>query len=416
MKIKQQLYNTLLASRKLNMIEGDMVKSVLMELAKQTRKNTDFILQENKKDLERMEPQSPTFDRLKLTKERIVGIASDIENVANLPNPVGRILKEEIRLNRLKIKKITVPFGVIGVIYEARPNVTFDVFALCFKSGNASVLKGGSDAHYSNIAIVSIIQKVLRQFEIDENIVTLLPTGRDETHEMLSARGYIDLIIPRGSQGLIDFVRKNATIPVIETGVGVCHTFFDEQGDIDKGREIIFNAKTRRPSVCNTLECLIIHESRLNDLPSLTNKLAVENVLIHADTKSYNILKDCYPSHLLQEATANDYGREYLALEMAIKTVSSLDEALTHISEYGSKHSEAIVSENAATINIFQKMVDASSVYANASTAFTDGAQFGLGAEIGISTQKLHARGPMGLEELTSYKWIVEGDGQVRPK
>lgn len=416
MKIKQQLYNTLLASRKLNMIEGDMVKSVLIELAKQTRENADFILQENKKDLERMEPQSPTFDRLKLTEERIVGIASDIENVANLPNPVGRILKEEIRPNGLKIKKITVPFGVIGVIYEARPNVTFDVFALCFKSGNASVLKGGSDAHYSNIAIVSIIQKVLRQFEIDENIVTLLPTGRDETHEMLTARGYIDLIIPRGSQGLIDFVRKNATIPVIETGVGVCHTFFDEQGDSEKGREIIFNAKTRRPSVCNTLECLIIHESRLNDLSSLTNKLAVENVLIHADTKSYNILKDSYPTNLLHNATANDYGREYLALEMAIKTVSSLDEALTHISEYGSKHSEAIVSENAATINIFQKMVDASSVYSNASTAFTDGAQFGLGAEIGISTQKLHARGPMGLEELTSYKWIVEGDGQVRPK
>jgi glutamate-5-semialdehyde dehydrogenase len=350
-----------------------------------------------------------------LTEERIEGIATDIENVANLPSPNGRILKEEIRPNGLKIKKITVPFGVIGIIYEARPNVTFDVFALCFKSGNASVLKGGGDAEYSNIAIISIIKKVLKQFELDENIVTLLPTGRDETHEMLTARNYIDLIIPRGSQGLIDFVRKNATIPVIETGVGVCHTYFDEFGDVEKGREIIFNAKTRRPAVCNALECLIIHESRLSDLPTLTGKLSEKNVLIHADSKSFNILKDIYPSQLLQKATIDDYGNEFLALEMTIKTVSNLDEALAHISEYSSKHSEAIVSENAETIKKFQNMVDASSVYSNASTAFTDGAQFGLGAEIGISTQKLHARGPMGLEELTSYKWIIEGEGQVRP-
>ncbi len=415
MKTEQQLHNTLLASRKLNILEGETVNNVLIELAKQTRDNVAFILQENKKDLERMDEESPTYDRLKLTEERINSIASDIENVASLPNPVGRILKEEVRPNGLKIKKITVPFGVIGIIYEARPNVTFDVFALCFKSGNACVLKGGSDAIYSNIAIVSIIQKVLKRFEIDENIVTLLPTGREETHEMLTARGYIDLIIPRGSQGLIDFVRKNATIPVIETGVGVCHTYFDEQGDVEKGRKIIFNAKTRRPSVCNTLECLIIHENRLSDLPTLTIQLAEENVLLHADSKSFGILKDFYPSELLQKAATDDYGREFLSLEMAIKTVSSFDEALAHISEYSSKHSEAIVSENAETIKMFQRMVDASSVYSNASTAFTDGAQFGLGAEIGISTQKLHARGPMGLEELTSYKWIIEGDGQVRP-
>ncbi|MFA7066418.1 MAG: glutamate-5-semialdehyde dehydrogenase [Dysgonamonadaceae bacterium] len=415
MKTEQQLHNTLLASRKLNMLEGEMVKNVLIELANQTRENSDFILKENKKDLERMDSKNPKYDRLRLTEERIEGIATDIENVANLPSPNGRILKEEIRPNGLKIKKITVPFGVIGIIYEARPNVTFDVFALCFKSGNASVLKGGGDAEYSNIAIISIIKKVLKQFELDENIVTLLPTGRDETHEMLTARNYIDLIIPRGSQGLIDFVRKNATIPVIETGVGVCHTYFDEFGDVEKGREIIFNAKTRRPAVCNALECLIIHESRLSDLPTLTGKLSEKNVLIHADSKSFNILKDIYPSQLLQKATIDDYGNEFLALEMTIKTVSNLDEALAHISEYSSKHSEAIVSENAETIKKFQNMVDASSVYSNASTAFTDGAQFGLGAEIGISTQKLHARGPMGLEELTSYKWIIEGEGQVRP-
>ena len=415
MKIEQQLHNTLIASRKLNMLEGDTVKSVLIELAKQTRDNTDFILRENKKDLEQMDSEDPKYDRLKLTSERIEGIAADIENVASLPNPIGRILKEEIRPNGLKIKKITVPFGVIGIIYEARPNVTFDVFALCFKSGNACVLKGGSDANYSNIAITSIIKKVLKQHDLDENIVTLLPTGREETNEMLTARGYIDLIIPRGSQGLIDFVRKNATIPVIETGVGVCHTYFDEMGDIDKGAAIVFNAKTRRPSVCNTLECMIIHESRLNDLPTLTINLAEKDVLIHADAKSYNILKGIYPPELLQKSTTDSYGREFLGLEMAIKTVASLDEALAHISEYSSKHSEAIISENAESIKKFQRMVDASSVYSNASTAFTDGAQFGLGAEIGISTQKLHARGPMGLEELTSYKWIIEGDGQVRP-
>lgn len=415
MKIEQQLQNTLIASRKLNMLEGDTVTTVLMELAKQTRENKDVILKENKKDLDRMDVKDPKYDRLKLTEERIEGIASDIENVANLPNPIGRILKEELRPNGLKIKKVSVPFGVIGVIYEARPNVTLDVFALCFKSGNACVLKGGSDAIYSNNATVTIIQNVLKQFGLDENTVTLLSADRSETDEMLRARDYIDLIIPRGSQGLIDFVRTNATIPVIETGVGVCHTYFDELGDIEKGTEIISNAKTRRPSVCNTLECLVIHESRLTDLPTLTKQLAEENVTVYADEKAFAALKEAYPKHLLQKATPASYGTEFLALEMAIKTVSSLDEALEHITKYGSKHSEAIVSENADIINRFQKMVDASSVYSNASTAFTDGAQFGLGAEIGISTQKLHARGPMGLEELTSYKWIIEGDGQVRP-
>ena len=414
MKIRQQLQNTLIASRKLNMLEGETVIDVLMELAKQTRENTAFILRENQKDLDRMETENPKYDRLELTVERINDIATDIENVANLPNPVGKILKEEVRPNGLKIKKITVPFGVIGIIYEARPNVTFDVFALCFKSGNACVLKGGGDAINSNIAITSIIQNVLRQYELDENMVTILPTGRDETLEMLSARSYIDLIIPRGSQGLIDFVRKNATIPVIETGVGVCHTYLDEMGDIEKCSEIIFNAKTRRPSVCNTLECFIIHECHLKDLPALTSKLSEKNVLIHADAKSFDVLKDFYPAELLQAATIDAYGKEYLSLEMTIKTVGDLDEAIAHISEYGSKHSESIISENAEAIKKFQKMVDASSVYSNASTAFTDGAQFGLGAEIGISTQKLHARGPMGLEELTSYKWIIEGEGQVR--
>ncbi len=416
MKIEQQLQNALTAARKLNLVENETVKNVLLKLAKQARAHTDFILVENQKDLEQMDENDPKYDRLKLTAERIEGIASDIENVANLESPVGKILKETVRPNGLKITKITVPFGVIGIIYEARPNVTFDVFALCLKSGNACVLKGGSDAIHSNTAIVSIIQNVLRQFDLDESTVTLLPAGREETNEMLRAQGYIDLIIPRGSQGLINFVRENATIPVIETGAGICHTYFDEFGDAQKGREIIFNAKTRRPSVCNALDCLIIHESRLDELPKFAEKLAKEDVLIYADEKSFEKLAGNYPYDLLHKATSESFGTEFLSLKMAIKTVSNFDEALAQINEHSSKHSEAIISENIENIQKFRKMVDASSVYSNVSTAFTDGAQFGLGTEIGISTQKLHARGPMALEELTSYKWIVEGDGQVRPK
>ena len=416
MKIEKQLQSVLSASRKLNLVEAETVKKVLLELANQARKNSSFILTENQRDLERMDPQDPKYDRLKLTEERIEGIASDIENVANLPSPVGKILKETIRPNGLKIKKITVPFGVIGIIYEARPNVTFDVFALCLKSGNACVLKGGSDAIYSNNAIVSLIQNVLKQFNLDENTVCLLPAGREETNEMLRAHGYIDLIIPRGSQALIDFVRENARIPVIETGAGICHTYFDEFGDVEKGAEIVFNAKTRRPSVCNALDCLIVHESRLTDLPVFTKKLSEANVVIYADDKSYKTVQKIYPENLLFKATEESFGTEFLSLKMAVKTVASFDEAIDHIGKYSSKHSEAIISENVENIQKFEKMVDASSVYSNASTAFTDGAQFGLGAEIGISTQKLHARGPMALEELTSYKWIIDGNGQVRPK
>lgn len=416
MKIEKQLQNVLDASRKLNLVDVGTVKDVLLELAIQARKNCDFILAENQKDLERMDAADPKFDRLKLTVQRIVGIAGDIENVANLPSPVGKLLKEEIRPNGLKISKITVPFGVIGIIYEARPNVTFDVFALCLKSGNACVLKGGSDAIYSNNAIVLVIQNVLRKFDLDENTVCLLPAGREETNEMLRARGYIDLIIPRGSQSLINFVRENATIPVIETGAGICHTYFDEFGDAEKGREIIFNAKTRRPSVCNALDCLIIHESRLDELPAFSKRLSEEKVVIYADEKSFEIIDGVYPENLLFPATAESFGTEFLSLKMAIKTVANFDEAIAQINQYSSKHSEAIISESEENIHKFRKMVDASSVYSNASTAFTDGAQFGLGAEIGISTQKLHARGPMALEELTSYKWIVEGNGQVRPK
>jgi glutamate-5-semialdehyde dehydrogenase len=415
MRIKQQLQKGLEASRKLNLVEDEKVKAVLLELASQARKNCENILVENQKDLDRMEADDPKFDRLKLTAQRIEEIASDIENVAGLESPVGRLLKETVRPNGLKISKVTVPFGVIGIIYEARPNVTFDVFSLCMKSGNACVLKGGSDAIYSNQAIVSIIQNCLRKFDLDENTVSLLPAGREETYEMLCAHGYIDLIIPRGSQGLINFVRENATIPVIETGAGICHTYFDEFGDAAKGIDIIFNAKTRRPSVCNALDCLVIHKSRLKDLADFTEKLADEKVVIYADKKSFSKIENNYPGELLYRATEESFGTEFLSMKMAIKTVSTFEEAIGHINRYSSKHSEAIISEDPERIKIFRKMVDASSVYSNTSTAYTDGAQFGLGAEIGISTQKLHARGPMALEELTSYKWIIEGDGQVRP-
>ena len=416
MKIEQQLKRTLEASRKLNLVNDDQIKQLLLELANETRTKTDFILSENQKDLDRMDPQDPKFDRLKLSEERIEGIASDMENVARLESPVGKTLKETVRENGLKIKKITVPFGVIGIIYEARPNVTFDVFALCLKSGNACVLKGGSDAIYSNQAIVSIIRDVLKKFDFNENTVTLLPAGREETNEMLQARGYIDLIIPRGSQGLINFVRENATIPVIETGAGICHTYFDEFGDAKKGREIIFNAKTRRVSVCNALDCLVIHENRLNELNDFAKKLSEEQVVIYADEKAYKQIEPIYPKELLFGATEESFGTEFLSMKMSIKTVGSFNEALDHINTHTSKHSEAIITENQERIETFCKMVDASSVYSNASTAYTDGAQFGLGAEIGISTQKLHARGPMALEELTSYKWIIKGNGQVRPK
>ena len=416
MKIRQQLTKVLNASRSLTLVDDVKVNQVLLELADEAEKNTAFILSENKKDLDRMDPEDPKFDRLKLTQERINGIASDIRNVAGLPSPVGKVLSETVRPNGLNVKKITVAFGVVGIIYEARPNVTFDVFSLCLKSGNACVLKGGSDAIYSNQAIVSIIKNVLLKNDFDEHIVELLPAGREETQEMLQARGFIDIIIPRGSQGLINFVRESATIPVIETGAGICHTYFDEFGDAEKGREIIFNAKTRRPSVCNALDCLVIHKDRLRDLPDFTTKLEEAQVIIYADTHAYEVLQGKYPEKLLHRATEDSFGTEFLSLKMAVKTVGSFDEAIDHINSYTSKHSEAIITDNQERIEKFRKTVDASSVYSNASTAFTDGAQFGLGAEIGISTQKLHARGPMALEELTSYKWIIEGDGQVRPK
>ena len=416
MTVREQLGSVLIASRKLNLISVERINSVLADVAGAAIENTDFILNENLKDLSRMDPADPKYDRLMLTADRIKGIAADIQNVVSLPSPLRRVLSETVRPNGLQITKITVPFGVIGIIYEARPNVTFDVFSLCLKSGNACVLKGGSDANDSNLAIVRVIQDVLKKHDLDENTLSLLPVDREATAELLHAHGLVDLIIPRGSQSLIDFVRQNSSIPVIETGAGICHTYFHKDGDTSKGKAIVNNAKTRRPSVCNTLDCLIIDEKRLNDLPELAELLPQSNVVIYADLQSYKALEGKYPAELLEHATEESFGTEFLSYKMAVKTVSGIDAALDHIANYGSKHSESIISENAKALDLFRKAVDAAAVYCNASTAFTDGAQFGLGAEIGISTQKLHARGPMALEELTSYKWIVEGDGQIRSK
>lgn len=407
--------NVLKASRTLNLLDGETINKVLNEVADAAEANTEKILDQNAKDLARMDQSDPKYDRLKLTASRIKDIACDMRNVAKLPSPVGRILSEKISQNGLHIKKVSVPFGVIGIIYEARPNVTFDVFSLCLKSGNACVLKGGSDAIDSNTCSVEIIQTILKKYSIDPNVLTLLPAGREETAQLLNARGYVDLIIPRGSQNLINFVRQNASIPVIETGAGICHTYFDEYGDKEKGQKIINNAKTRRVSVCNALDCLVIHEKRLSDLPFLVELMAQKDVILYADKKAYQVLSGKYPANLLKQATPDSFGTEFLDYKASIKTVQSIDEAIEHISEYSSKHSEAIISENEANIETFRLMVDASSVYSNTSTAYTDGAQFGLGAEIGISTQKLHARGPMALEELTSYKYIIEGNGQIRP-
>ncbi|MES2428161.1 MAG: glutamate-5-semialdehyde dehydrogenase [Bacteroidota bacterium] len=405
--------NARTAARNLN-ISAETINKVLEDLAAETIAQTDHLLTENKKDLDRMDTNNPNYDRLKLTAIRITDIAKDIINVSKLANPLGHILLEDTRPNGLHISKITVPLGVVGVIYEARPNVTFDVFALCFKTGNICILKGGSDAAYSNQAIVSVIHQVLAKHHIDINVVVLLPKEREAAEALMQAVGYVDVIIPRGSQGLINSVRQNSKVPVIETGAGIVHTYFDASADLKKGTDIIFNSKTRRVSVCNALDCAIIHSTRLNDLPTLTKPLGDAGVELFADDRSYPVLQNHYPAALLHKAGPEHFGTEFLSMKMAVKTVDSLQEALNHIAAHSSKHSEAIVTEDTTNMEIFLNRVDAAAVYVNSSTAFTDGAQFGLGAEIGISTQKLHARGPMGLQELTSYKWLVKGDGQIR--
>lgn len=414
MTLQDTFKDTQKASQTLGLLPAETINAILLDLAEATVAQTPFILTENEKDLARMDPNDPKYDRLKLTATRLEEIAQDLRNVADLPSPLGRTLLQKDLPNGLEITKISVPLGVVGIIYEARPNVTFDVFSLCFKTGNACILKGGSDAADSNVAILKIIHQVLTQHQVNTNIVALLPPDRQATEALLQARGYVDVLIPRGSQGLIDMVRQNAKIPVIETGAGIVHTFFDETGNLDKGKAIIANAKTRRVSVCNALDCLLVHQNRLTDLPVLTSLLAEKQVEIFADAPAYEVLQKTYPAELLKLAQEEHFGMEFLSLKLALKTVKNLEDALAHIAAHSSKHSEAIISEDAANVAHFLNSVDAAAVFANTSTAFTDGAQFGLGAEIGISTQKLHARGPMGLEELTSYKWVVKGNGQVR--
>lgn len=404
------------ASRKLAMWDVETVNALLCAVADRIEEKTDSLLEANREDLLRMEVSNPKYDRLKLTKERLSGIAADMRQVAALPSPLGRVLESYTVPSGLRLKKVSVPFGVIGVIYEARPNVSFDVFALCLKSGNAAILKGGSDADASNQAIVQLIQEVLEEFGVDPHVVELLPSSREATAALLHAEGWVDLIIPRGSSSLIRYVREEATVPVIETGAGICHTYFDQAGDLAKGAAIVNNAKTRRVSVCNALDCLLVHRERLADLPALCAPLAESRVILYADEPAYQALEGNYPAELLQPATLESYGTEFLDYKMAIKTVNDVVEAVTHIYTYGSGHSECIVTEDKEAAAFFTRAVDAACVYVNAPTSFTDGAQFGLGAEIGISTQKLHARGPMGLREMTTYKWIVEGDGQVRKK
>ena len=414
MPSEKLLHETAAAAKQLVALPDERVVKILRLVADALEAHQEEVLEANAEDLQRMDPANPKYDRLKLTADRVEAIAHDMRNVSSLPSPLDRLLNETVRPNGMVIKKISVPFGVIGVIYEARPNVTFDVFSLCFRSGNACVLKGGSDADSSNRALVKIIRSVLMDQGVDPAACTLLPPEREATEELLNAVGLVDLIIPRGSGALIRFVRDHARVPVIETGAGICHTYFDQAGDVEKGRAIINNAKTRRVSVCNALDCLIVHRARLADLPSLCELLAAHHVRIYADEEAFAALSGYYPMDLLEVATAESYGTEFLDYKMSIRTVGSLEEALAHIARYSSKHSESIISEDEQVIRQFQRCVDAACVYANVSTAFTDGAQFGFGAEIGISTQKLHARGPMALPELTTYKYIIEGSGQIR--
>ena len=413
MQLKDTFERVKRASKSLALISDEQRNKILNAVADAIVNNKARILDANAQDLAKMSKDNPLYDRLQLTDSRLEGIASDMRNVATLPSPLGHITKQKTLPNGLRLCRVSVPFGVVGMIYEARPNVTFDVFSLCFKSGNACVLKGGKDADCSNREEVALIHEILEQYGVSKDVVALLPATHEATGEMLNAVGYVDLCIPRGGRKLIDFVRDTARIPVIETGAGVVNTYFDKEGDLEMGKAIINNAKTRRVSVCNALDCLLIHESRLADLPALCEKMAEKQVIIYADEQAFKNLDGKYPR--LEHATDESFGTEFMDYKLAIKTVASLEEALDHIDGNGSGHSEAIITMNEQTARKFQAHVDAACVYWNAPTSFTDGAQFGLGAEIGISTQKLGPRGPMALEEITTYKWLIEGEGQIRP-
>lgn len=380
-------------SKELLLLTDEQRNNILLRIADHAESLMEQLLVANSIDLQKLEKTNPLYDRLLLTPERIISIVADLRKVASLPSPLGLVSKERTLTNGLYLRRVSVPFGVIGVIFEARPNVCFDVFSICFKSGNACVLKGSHSAEESNRAIVALIHDVLREADVPIDVLALLPPTHEATANLLTAVGYVDLCIPRGGKKLIDFVRDNARVPVIETGAGVVHAYFDKDGDIEKGRNIIANAKMRRVSVCNALDCLLVHRERVADIPSLIEPMK-DNVDVITD-----------------ESTM---GTEWMDYKMSLKVVNSIDDALAHIARYGSGHSECIITENEDTAVHFQKMVDAACVYVNAPTSFTDGAQFGMGAEIGISTQKLGPRGPMALEEMTTYKWLINGDGQIR--
>lgn len=380
-------------SKELLLLTDEQRSNILLRIAERAESSMEQLLFANSIDLQKLEKSNPLYDRLLLTPERITSIVADLRKVASLPSPLGLVSKERTLSNGLYLRRVSVPFGVIGVIFEARPNVCFDVFSICFKSGNACVLKGSHTAEESNRAIVALIHDVLSETGVPTDVLALLPPTHEATANLLAAVGYVDLCIPRGGKKLIEFVRDNARVPVIETGAGVVHAYFDKDGDIDKGRNIISNAKMRRVSVCNALDCLLVHRERVADIPSLLEPMK----------DKVDIITD--------EATI---GTEWMDYKMSLKIVNSIDDALAHIARYGSGHSECIITENEATAAHFQKMVDAACVYVNAPTSFTDGAQFGMGAEIGISTQKLGPRGPMALEEMTTYKWLINGDGQIR--
>ena len=413
MQLKDTFEKVKRASKSLALLSDVQRNDILNAVADAIINSQERILEANAQDLAKMSKENPLYDRLQLTESRLEGIAADMRNVATLPSPLGHITKQKTLPNGLRLCRVSVPFGVIGMIYEARPNVTFDVFSLCFKSGNACVLKGGKDADCSNREEVALIHEILEKYGVSKDVVALLPATHEATGEMLNAVGYVDLCIPRGGRKLIDFVRDTARIPVIETGAGVVNTYFDKDGDLEMGKAIINNAKTRRVSVCNALDCFLVHQDRLGDLYDLVSPMAEKSVIIYADEKAYAALDGKYP--LLEHATEESFGTEFMDYKLAIKTVASLDEALDHIDENGSGHSEAIITKNEVTARQFQAHVDAACVYWNAPTSFTDGAQFGLGAEIGISTQKLGPRGPMALEEICTYKWLIEGEGQTRP-
>ncbi|MBQ9215614.1 MAG: glutamate-5-semialdehyde dehydrogenase [Prevotella sp.] len=413
MQLKETFERVKRASKSLALLSDVQRNEILNAVADAIISNQARILKANAQDLAKMSKDNPLYDRLQLTESRLEGIASDMRNVAILPSPLGHITKQKTLPNGLRLCRVSVPFGVIGMIYEARPNVTFDVFSLCFKSGNACVLKGGKDADCSNREEVALIHEVLARYDISPDVVALLPATHEATGEMLNAVGYVDLCIPRGGRKLIDFVRDTARIPVIETGAGVVNTYFDKDGDLEMGKAIINNAKTRRVSVCNALDCLLVHLDRLNDLAELISLVEQAHVIVYADDQAYAALDGRYP--YLEHATEDSFGTEFMDYKLAIKTVASLEEALDHIDQNGSGHSEAIITQDEQAARKFQAHVDAACVYWNAPTSFTDGAQFGLGAEIGISTQKLGPRGPMALEEICTYKWLIEGEGQTRP-